>query len=90
MRGAGRKARPYRDPFLRREAAESFLPRFLRAGVTRTAGLAIAALAVMGLVAGWWPANVGAVAFVGVLPEVLVRLQDAGRRLAVAQRRSDS
>ena len=70
--------------------AESFLPRFLRAGATRTAGVAIAALGAVGLAEGWWPGTVATVAFVGVLPEVLVRLQDAGRRLAVAQRRSDS
>ena len=70
--------------------AESFLPRFLRAGATRIAGLAIAALGVVGLAEGWWPGTAGAVTLVGCLPEALVRLQDAGRRWAVAQQRSDS
>jgi anti-sigma factor RsiW len=69
---------------------EGFMPRFLRAGVTRGGGLAIAVLGAVGAAAGWWPGAVGVGAFVGCLPEVLVRLQAAGRRRLVGQRRTGS
>lgn len=69
---------------------ESFVPRFLRAGAIRGGGLAIAVLGAGGAAAGWWPGLVGAVAAAGCLPEVLVRLQNAGRRWVLSQKRSGS
>jgi anti-sigma factor RsiW len=69
---------------------EEFLPAALRAPVTRVAGLTVAAGAGLGLVTGAGPASIEAVALLGILPEVLVRLQELGRRLALTSRRSET
>lgn len=64
---------------------EEFLPAFVRSALTRGVGvgLAIAAAAVQGLLEG--PAILGGVVALGVVPELLVRLQGIGRRIALVQ-----
>lgn len=72
--------------FLEREA----LPGFVRSPLIRRLGLAVAvAAAAVGLAVdgAQWSLPV---AFLGALPEILVRLQDLGRRAVTAMRRSES
>lgn len=67
---------------------EEFLPAPLRATTTRAAGGALAALTAGGLAISWLPAAAGLVVVAGLLPEVLVRLQTAARRLTRAVQKS--
>lgn len=57
------------------------LPAWVRSAAVRGTGVAVAALAVAGQLAGVLPAGVVTVAAVGLLPEAVVRLQALGRRL---------
>jgi hypothetical protein len=69
---------------------ENFLPAFVRAPVVRAAGLSVTALAFAGFAAGWWSGSVAEVSLFACLPELLVRLQNAGRRMTGAIRRTES
>jgi anti-sigma factor RsiW len=69
---------------------EEFLPAPVRAVGTRAGGIALAALAAVGLGASWLPDWTVAIAVVGVLPELLVRLQRLARRASLADQRSES
>ncbi len=66
---------------------EEFLPAFVRAGATRLGGLAVAAG--LGAAVGFdqLPATALLGAGLGLLPEVLVRLQGLGRFVALGLRR---
>ncbi len=68
---------------------EETLPAFIRAAGIRLAGLAVAAgslaLLFFGNGPGWLPALAG----IAAAPEILVRLQAAGRRVALAVRRAE-
>ena len=66
--------------------AEQFLPRFVRARVTRFVGLGVAAAALGSYAALAGPQWLPAVAGVGVVPELLVRLQGLGRRVVAPGR----
>jgi hypothetical protein len=69
---------------------EEFLPAPVRAVGTRAGGIALAALAAVGLGASWLPDWTAAIAVVGVLPELLVRVQRLARRASLAGQRSES
>ena len=69
---------------------EEFLPAWVRAVSTRAAGGLLAAATAVGLVTSWLPDVASGVVVVGLLPEALVRLQDAARRLTLAAQRSQS
>jgi len=63
-----------------------FLPAWLRARGTRVAGLIAAAACGAAWLAGLGPSWLPGVVAAGAAPELLVRLQGLGRRLAGAQR----
>ena len=69
---------------------EDFLPAWIRSGVTRWGGTAIAA----GAAAATWamdlPLTVAATGAIGLVPAVLVALQGAGRRVALTLQRTES
>jgi len=69
---------------------EEALPAFVRAKGVRASGGVVAVLAAVGLATGNLPEGWAALAVAGVLPEVLVRLQNASRRIyaGVIQRSS--
>lgn len=68
---------------------EEFLPGYLRDRRLRLGGLALAVLGGVGLAAGV-SSELGAAAVgLGLLPEILVRVQGVGRRLALAWRGSE-
>jgi len=67
---------------------ETFLPATVRSPVVRMAGLAAAAIAGAGLVTGGLPDWSVAVCALGLVPELLVRLQRLARRARLAQERS--
>jgi anti-sigma factor RsiW len=67
---------------------ETFLPAAVRSPVVRMAGLAAAAVAGAGLAAGRLPDWSAAVCALGLVPELLVRLQRLARRARLAQERS--
>jgi anti-sigma factor RsiW len=69
---------------------EHFLPAWVRAPAARAAGLAVTALAVVGLAADWWSDQVAVASLTACLPELLVRLQDAGRLVVRVSRRAAS
>ena len=69
---------------------EEFLPAFVRAPVVRWSG---GLLALAGVLTHWLadgPQSLVALAVVGLLPEVLVRLQSLGRWATLTVRRSES
>ncbi len=68
---------------------EAALPAAVRAPVVRIGGLAIAACSAMAVLAAGAPAGLLAAVGVGVAPELLVRLQAMGRRVALATRRAE-
>jgi anti-sigma factor RsiW len=68
---------------------ESYLPAAVRAKVVRLGGLALAAGCGLAVGAGQLPPVAMFGVGVGVLPEVLVRLQDLARRVALGMRRSE-
>jgi anti-sigma factor RsiW len=59
------------------------LPVFLRSPATRLGGLAVAAAATAGLITAQLPDVALTAVVLGALPEVLVRLQQIGRRIYV-------
>jgi len=67
---------------------EEFLPAFVRAPATRTAGLVVAVAAAGAQFALEAPAYLGAAVVVGVMPELMVRLQAVGRRVALGMTRA--
>jgi anti-sigma factor RsiW len=67
----------------------SFLPAWLRAPVLRAAGLVVAGAGAAGFAADLWSVAAAALLGLGVLPEVLVRTQGWGRRLALRQQPSE-
>ncbi len=85
----------YRDMApLRRERVPvflepTFLPPIVRAARIRIAGGAIALAAGIGVATGTVPSPGLVIAGIGVLPEVLVRLQALGRRVALAGRHAE-
>jgi anti-sigma factor RsiW len=68
---------------------ESFLPAMLRATGVRLGGFALAAGCGLAVGFGHFPPVAALGVGLGLLPEVLVRLQDLGRRLALGMRRSE-
>ncbi len=60
---------------------EHFLPRLVRSPITRLTGLAVAAVGVGAALVSAGPDWLPVVAVVGVVPELLVRLQGLGRRV---------
>lgn len=69
---------------------EEFLPSFVRAPVTRNVGMALAALAGVGLATGTGPAEIEAWALTGAIPQILVGLQSWGRRIVLAEKRTET
>ena len=68
---------------------EEFLPAFLRSPSTRLAGIGIA---LVGIISGQFVnglETVSAISLLGLLPELLVRLQGVGRRAVLAVQRSE-
>jgi anti-sigma factor RsiW len=70
--------------------AEEFLPATVRAVPTRLAGVALALMAAAGLATARLPEATALLVGLGVVPEVLVRLQRVARRLTLALRRSEN
>ena len=68
---------------------EESLPVFIRSGVTRWAGIGVAAVA-LGVNLAGGPGFLQGVVVAGLLPELIVRLQGVGRRAVLATRRSES
>lgn len=68
---------------------ESYLPAAVRAAGVRLGGLALAVGCGLAVGAGQLPPVAMLGVGVGVLPEVLVRLQDLARRVALGLRRSE-
>jgi anti-sigma factor RsiW len=67
---------------------EEFLPAYVRAPVTRIVGVMVAAGGVaVGRTLGL--ETLGVISLLGLVPELLVRLQGVGRRAALAVRRSE-
>ena len=66
----------------------TFLPAWIRAGAVRFTGAALALSCGVAALAGAVPAEAAAAGALGVVPEALVLLQEAGRRLALRPRRS--
>jgi anti-sigma factor RsiW len=64
---------------------EAFLPAAVRSRVTRLSGATVAVLALGAQFAFAGPEYLSAVAVVGLVPELLVRLQGIGRRAVLAQ-----
>ncbi len=60
---------------------EAALPAFVRAGSTRVVGGLVAVTTAVGLATDLLPGGMTALGLVGALPEALVRLQDASRRI---------
>jgi anti-sigma factor RsiW len=69
---------------------ENFLPAFVRAGAVRLGGLALAAGCGLAVGFGQLPPAAMLGVGLGLLPEVLVRLQDLGRRVALGARHLES
>ncbi len=69
---------------------EEALPAFIRAGATRAVGGLVAVMTAAGLATGALPVGWTALMVAGALPEVLLRLQGASRRIytGVMQRSS--
>jgi anti-sigma factor RsiW len=68
---------------------EEFLPAWVRSSMTRLAGVGVA---LMGVILGQTVeglSSVAAISLLGLLPELLVRLQGVGRRAALAVLRSE-
>lgn len=64
--------------------AEESVPGWIRSRAVRWTGASLAALALAGHGAGFWPFETIAVALAGLIPEVLLRLQGLGRRMVLA------
>lgn len=86
--GAYRAMEPLRRQRVPVFLEDRFLPGWLRSRVTRALGGVAAVAAVAASLAGAGPAWLALVPAVGLLPEALVRLQWAGRRL-VGERRTE-
>jgi anti-sigma factor RsiW len=69
---------------------EAFLPRFVRARVTRLAGFGIASVAAALALRGDGSALLPVMIVTGLLPEIVVRLQGLGRRALGTTRRAES
>jgi len=69
---------------------DTFLPAVVRSRVTRIAGLGVAAFAAGVSLTGTGPQFLPMVAVLAVVPELLVRLQGAGRRAVMAGKKSES
>ena len=67
---------------------EESLPAYVRAPVTRIAGLVVAAGAVGAQLTLDFPASLSVAVVVGAMPELMVRLQAVGRRVAVGMTRA--
>lgn len=85
-----REMAPLRSPRVPVYLEEAFLPAAVRAPVVRASGLVVAGVAALGLLAGWLPVSGGVAVAVGLLPEVLVRLQRLARRTRLALKRTES
>jgi len=69
---------------------EAFLPRFVRARVTRLTGFGIASVAAALALRGDGSALLPVLIVTGLLPEMVVRLQGLGRRALETTRRAES
>lgn len=78
---AYREMEPLRRPRVPVILEEESLPAVLRSGMTRAAGLAIAAVAIAATTTGRLSDAGIVLAAAGLLPEALVRLQQLGRRI---------
>lgn len=68
---------------------EAFLPRFVRARLTRLVGFGISAVAAALVLRGDGAAYLPAIMVAGLVPETLVRLQGLGRRALATTRRAE-
>jgi anti-sigma factor RsiW len=68
---------------------EAFLPRFVRARLTRLGGFGISSVAVALVLRGDGAAYLPALMVAGLVPETLVRLQGLGRRALGAARKAE-
>jgi anti-sigma factor RsiW len=69
---------------------EAFLPRFVRSRLTRLVGFGVAAVAAAVALQGNGSAALPVMTVVGLLPEMVVRLQGLGRRALQTARRAES
>jgi len=69
---------------------EAFLPRFLRARLTRLVGFGVASVAAALALRGDGAAGLPVLIVAGLLPEFVVRLQGLGRRALKTARRAES
>ena len=69
---------------------EAFLPEIIRSSVTRTIGVGAAAVATGVFWMAGGPAFLPFISVVGLIPEILVRLQGVGRWAALTARRVES
>ena len=69
---------------------EAFLPRFVRARLTRLVGFGIASVSAGLVLRGDGSAVLPVLVVAGLLPDMLVRLQDLGRRILETTRRAES
>ncbi|MEN8005768.1 MAG: zf-HC2 domain-containing protein [Candidatus Krumholzibacteriota bacterium] len=69
---------------------EAFLPRFVRARVTRLAGFGVAAISAALALRGDGSAVLPVLVVAGLVPEILVRLQGLGRRALESMGRAES
>ncbi len=69
---------------------EEFLPTPVRSTATRIAGGFLALLAAGGMAFAWLPTAATVIVVTGLLPEILVRLQSAARRLTLSVQKSQS
>ncbi len=69
---------------------EAFLPRFVRARLTRLVGFGVASVAAALALRGDGSALLPVLIVTGLLPEIVVRLQGLGRRALETTRRAES
>ena len=69
---------------------EAFLPRFMRARLTRLVGFGVASVAAALALRGDGAAGLPVLIVAGLLPEFVVRLQGLGRRALKTARRAES
>jgi anti-sigma factor RsiW len=69
---------------------EAFLPRFVRARLTRLVGFGVASVAAALALRGDGSAALPILMVAGLLPEIVVRLQGLGRRALETTRRAES
>jgi anti-sigma factor RsiW len=69
---------------------EDFLPAFLRAASTRISGAVVAVAVAAGLAASWLPDPAIVVVIGGLIPEGVVRLQQAARKFSLVSQRTES